>query len=87
MTDRPKPGARFLHRHFLDNEAFEQGRRDVHATHVVTATRKWGPGPDDITVYHTPASVYDVGRRKGSWYFDLGKADDSVKEWLSEAGQ
>ncbi len=79
MTDRPKPGQRFVHKVFLDNEAFAAGKRDVHATHVVTATRRWG---SEIAVYHTSAEQYDAGNRTARWYFDLSRSNESVKEWL-----
>lgn len=79
---RPKPGDRFIHRHFLDNVAFEAGRRDVYATHVVTQSRKWGPGPEDIAIFHTSADQWDSGNHKGAWVFELSRAELIVKEWL-----
>lgn len=79
---RPKRGQRFLHKRFLEIDGSTATRKP--ATHVVTATRRWGPGPEDITVYHCSADRWESGIRTGSWWFSLGKADGSVLEWLKE---
>ena len=77
---RPKRGDRFLHARFLDPDAPVADR--VPGEFVVTATRKFGPGELDITVYHCPVKLWDAGNRRGRWYFELAKADESVLRWL-----
>ena len=81
---RPKPGGRFVSRHTLKPGARPPYGPDDYAVQVVTATRRWGPGPDDFTIYYTPAGRWDQGNRTSSWYLDATRADRTVREWLTE---
>ena len=81
---RPKPGDRFVSRHALKPDARPPYGPDSYAVQVVTATRRRGPGPDDLTVYYTSAERWDQGNRNSNWYFDGPRADGTVREWLSE---
>lgn len=79
---RPRPGDRFVHQRFLRNDAKPPYTEESYDTFVVTATRQAGP---EVVVYHTRASLYDAGRRRGSWYFSLSKEAESVRRWLRAA--
>ena len=81
---RPKPGDRFVSRHALKADARPPYGPDSYAVQVVTATRRWGPGPDDLTVYYTSAERWGQGKRNSNWYFDGPKADGTVREWLTQ---
>jgi hypothetical protein len=81
---RPKPGGRFVSRHTLKPDARPPYGPDDYAVQVVTATRRWGPGLDDFTIYYPPAERWDQGNRNSNWYLDATKADRTVREWLTE---
>jgi hypothetical protein len=81
---RPKPGDRFVSRHALKPDARPPYGPDSYAVQVVTATRRWGSGADDFTVYYTSAERWDQGYRNSNWYLDARRADDTVREWLTQ---
>ncbi len=81
---RPKPGDRFVSRHALKPDARPPYGPDSYAVQVVTATRRWGSGPDDFTVYYTSAERRDQDYRSSSWYLDARRADATVREWLTQ---
>ncbi len=83
---RPKPGDRFVSRHALKPDARPPYGPGSYAVQVVTATRRWGPGPDDYGVYYTSAGRWDQGKHNGNWYLDARKAGETVREWLTSAG-
>ena len=72
MTDtgrvtRPVRGDRFTHARLLDLDAKPADR--VFAKCVVTATRSWGPGETDVTVFWTYVSSWDAGEHRGPVLF------------------
>jgi hypothetical protein len=81
VTDRPKPGARFIHSRHLAPEGTKAN--PVYQEEVVVAVRRG-------EVYYTSAKSYDAGRRHGSWRIGLEKFAEEVGEWIDpepEAGQ
>lgn len=80
---RPKPGDRFVSRHALKPDARPPYGPDSYAVQVVTATRRWGSGPDDFTVYNS-AERWDQGYRNSNWCLDAHRADAIVREWLTQ---